>query len=173
MVCATCKDVMMQRLREGAVPGGLAFQGRQFAGFWLRFVAVLIDGIILGVVGAIINIPFQLMMAGMGTMTDPMAIFGSFMGIFSIMMVLNMAIAMVYEAWFVVNKGATPGKLVLSLEVIRADGTRPGWGLAIGRYFAKILSSWPTIWIGYIMAGIDDEKRGLHDRICDTRVVRK
>ncbi|MGA2185891.1 MAG: RDD family protein [Bryobacteraceae bacterium] len=173
MVCAACKDVMMQRLREGAVPGGLAFQGRQFAGFWIRFVAVLIDGIILGVVGAIINIPFNLMMAGMGTMTDPMAIFGSFMGIFSIMMVLNMAIAMAYESWFVVNKGATPGKLVLSLEVIRADGTRPGWGLAIGRYFAKILSSWPTIWIGYIMAGIDDEKRGLHDRICDTRVIRK
>jgi uncharacterized RDD family membrane protein YckC len=80
---------------------------------------------------------------------------------------------MVYECWFVVNKGATPGKLILSLEVIRADGTRPGWGLAIGRYFAKILSSWPTLYIGYIMAGIDDEKRALHDRICNTRVVKK
>jgi uncharacterized RDD family membrane protein YckC len=174
MVCAACKDVMMQRLREGAVPGGLAFQGRQFGGFWLRFVAVFVDGIILGVAAAIINIPFQLMLAGMGaTMTDPMAILGSAIGVFSIMIVLNMAIAMVYECWFVVNKGATPGKLILSLEVIRADGTRPGWGLAIGRYFAKILSSWPTLYIGYIMAGIDDEKRALHDRICNTRVVKK
>jgi uncharacterized RDD family membrane protein YckC len=155
------------------MPGGIAFQGRQFAGFWIRFVAAFIDGIILAVAGAIVDLPFQLTMAGMGTMTDPMAIFGSALGIFSIMIVLNMAISMAYESWFVVNKGATPGKLILSLEVIRADGARPGWGLAIGRYFAKILSSWPTLYIGYIMAGIDDEKRGLHDRICNTRVVRK
>jgi uncharacterized RDD family membrane protein YckC len=172
-VCAACKDAMMQRLREGSLPGGLAFQGRQFAGFWIRFVAVFIDGIILGVAAAIANIPFQIMMAGMGAMTDPKVMLGSMIGIFSLLIVLNMAIACAYESWFVVNKGATPGKLVLSLEVIRADGTRPGWGLAIGRYFAKILSSWPTLYIGYIMAGIDDEKRGLHDRICDTRVVKK
>jgi uncharacterized RDD family membrane protein YckC len=171
MVCAVCKDVMMQRLREGALPGGIAFQGRQFAGFWIRFVAVFVDGIILGVAGAIINIPLQLAMMGMGTMTDPTAIIGSALGLFSIMIALNVAMGVAYEAWFVVNKGATPGKMVLSLEVIRADGTRPGWGLAIGRYFAKILSSWPTIWIGYIMAGVDEEKRGLHDRICNTRVV--
>ena len=174
--CAACKDVMMQRLREGALPGGLAFQGRQYGGFWIRFAAVLIDSLVLGVVGAIIDIPFNLMMGGMmmtqGT-RDPMAFLGPFMGFFSIMVVISMAIALAYESWFVVNKGATPGKMVLSLEVIREDGTRPGWGLAIGRYFAKILSSWPTLWIGYIMAGIDDEKRGLHDRICNTRVIRK
>jgi uncharacterized RDD family membrane protein YckC len=172
-VCAACKDIMMQRLREGALPGGLAFQGRQYAGFWIRFVAVLIDGLFLGVVGAIVDIPFNLMMGGMIATRDPMAFLANAAGILSIMFLISMAIAMVYESWFVVNKGATPGKLVLSLEVIRDDGTRPGWGLAIGRYFAKILSSWPTLWIGYIMAGIDDEKRGLHDRICNTRVIRK
>lgn len=176
-VCAACKDVTMQRLREGAVPGGLAFQGRQYGGFWIRVLAVVIDSIILGVVGAIVDIPFNLMMAGMGagmgTMTDPLSALGSIMGVLSIMFAINMVIALVYESWFVVNKGGTPGKLVLSLEVIRADGTRPGWGLAIGRFFARILSSWPTLFIGYIIVGIDDEKRGLHDRICNTRVIRK
>ena len=175
-VCAACKDVMMQRLREGALPGGFAFQGRQYAGFWIRVVAVIVDGLILGILGTIVNIPFQLAIAGMSaTMnpsSDPMTVLGSFIGILSIMVLLNMAIACAYEAWFVVNKGATPGKLILSLEVIRADGTRPGWGLAIGRYFAKQLSAW-TLGIGYIMVGLDDEKRGLHDRICNTRVVKK
>jgi uncharacterized RDD family membrane protein YckC len=172
-VCAACKDAMMQRLREGATPGGLDFQGRQFAGFWIRAVALFVDGIILSVVGAIVDIPFQLMLAGVGSATtDPTTVLGSAIGLFGLMMLLNMAIGMTYEAWFVVNKGATPGKLVLSLEVIRADGTRPGWGLAFGRYFAKQLSGW-MLGIGYIMAGIDDEKRGLHDRICNTRVVKK
>lgn len=172
MVCATCKDVMMQRLREGALPGGLAHQGREFAGFWIRVVAVIVDGIILGIAGAIINIPFQLAIVGMSTVGNQAAVLGGTIGIFAIMMLINVAIAMTYEAWFLVHKGGTPGKLVLSLEVIRADGTRPGWGLAIGRYFAKQLSAW-TLGIGYIMAGVDDEKRGLHDRICNTRVIKK
>jgi uncharacterized RDD family membrane protein YckC len=172
MVCAACKDGMMQRLREGSLPGGVAFQGRQYAGFWIRVVAVLIDNIILIFAGYIILIPFRPMLARMGTMTeDPTAIAGNPLGTFFVFF-LDIAIAILYEAWFVVNKGATPGKMILSLEVIRADGMRPGWGLAVGRYFAKQLSTF-TLGIGYIMAGIDDEKRGLHDRICNTRVVRK
>jgi uncharacterized RDD family membrane protein YckC len=172
-VCASCKDVMMQRLREGAVPGGLLHQGRQYAGFWIRFVAVFIDGIILNVVGTVIYLPFMLVLGGMGrSTTDPTVILGSAVGIFSVLLLLNVAIAATYESWFVANKGATPGKMVLSLEVIRTDGTRPGGGLAIGRFFAKQVSAL-TLGIGYIMAGLDDEKRALHDRICNTRVIRK
>jgi uncharacterized RDD family membrane protein YckC len=44
------------------------------------------------------------------------------------------------------------------------------WSLAVGRYFAHMLSAF-TLYIGYMMAGWDEEKRALHDRICDTRVV--
>jgi len=174
-VCAGCKDAVMQRLREGALPGGLAYQGRQYGGFWIRFAAIFIDGIILGVVGAIINVPFQLVFvasAPSANVTDPMSLFTRTLGLAAVLLAINTGIALLYESWFVVAKGATPGKMVLSLEVIRADGTRPGWGLAIGRYFAKMLSSL-TLYIGYIMAGFDDEKRALHDRICETRVIRK
>lgn len=167
-VCASCKDVMMQRLREGVMPIAQP-HARPFAGFWIRFVAVFIDGIILGVAGVIISVPFGFMRGAIG---EPMPLFGRTRGIFSYLTLVQMAVAMLYEAWFVVAKGATPGKLALSLEVICADGTRPGWGVAIGRHFAKLLSSWFTLGIGYIMAGIDDEKRALHDRICETRVVR-
>jgi hypothetical protein len=45
-------------------------------------------------------------------------------------------------------------------------------GRAIGRYFAKLLSML-ILGIGYIMVAFDSEKRGLHDMICDTRVVRQ
>ena len=43
---------------------------------------------------------------------------------------------------------------------------------SLGRHFAKHLSSF-ALFIGYIMAGLDEEKRALHDRICDTRVIKK
>ena len=57
--------------------------------------------------------------------------------------------------------------------MIRVDGGRITAGLAIGRYFAKNWLNLFTLLIGYIIAAFDDEKRALHDRICDTRVVYK
>jgi uncharacterized RDD family membrane protein YckC len=53
-----------------------------------------------------------------------------------------------------------------------ADGGRVSYSRALGRHFAKWLSS-IILGIGFIMAVFDDERRTLHDRICETRVVRK
>jgi hypothetical protein len=52
------------------------------------------------------------------------------------------------------------------------DGSNLSYGRSAGRHFAKYISGL-TLWIGYIMAGVDEEKRSLHDRICDTRVIKK
>jgi uncharacterized RDD family membrane protein YckC len=54
--------------------------------------------------------------------------------------------------------------------VTRADGGPISAGLAVGRFFAKILSSL-TLCIGFLIAAFDREKRSLHDHICGTRVV--
>jgi len=62
--------------------------------------------------------------------------------------------------------------MVCHLQVVMADGSKLSYGRSLGRHFAKFLSSF-ILAIGYIMAGIDDEKRALHDRICDTRVIKK
>jgi uncharacterized RDD family membrane protein YckC len=62
--------------------------------------------------------------------------------------------------------------MALKLRVVRADGSPVGYGLAAGRYLSKILSALILL-IGYIMAAFDEQKRALHDRICDTRVVRE
>src|SRR5947208_255797 len=67
--------------------------------------------------------------------------------------------------------GATPGKLVLKLKVVRPDGAKVSLGRALGRYFAKMISA-VLLGIGYIMAAFDPEKRALHDRIADTRVIK-
>jgi uncharacterized RDD family membrane protein YckC len=83
-----------------------------------------------------------------------------------------MAIAATYEAVFVNKLGATPGKMVLGLRVVRPDGGPISLGRAFGRYFAKILST-IILFIGYIMVAFDREKRGLHDILVDTRVIKK
>jgi uncharacterized RDD family membrane protein YckC len=85
---------------------------------------------------------------------------------------VGMLLGCAYEAIFVAQMGATPGKMALGMKVVRPDGSRVDIGRAVGRYFAKLLSMM-ILCIGYIMIGFDPEKRGLHDMICDTRVVRQ
>jgi uncharacterized RDD family membrane protein YckC len=58
------------------------------------------------------------------------------------------------------------------LKIVVEDGSRINYLRAFGRHFAKWLSSMILL-IGFIMAAFDDERRTLHDRICETRVVRK
>ena len=67
----------------------------------------------------------------------------------------------------------TPGKMILGLKIVNADGSEKiSFGKAVGRHFAKWVSS-IIFSIGYMMAGWDDEKRSLHDRMCSTRVIYK
>ena len=61
--------------------------------------------------------------------------------------------------------------MALGLKVVRPNGMPVDLPRAFGRYFAKMLSA-IILFIGYIMAGFDAEKRALHDMICDTRVVK-
>jgi uncharacterized RDD family membrane protein YckC len=93
------------------------------------------------------------------------------MGMLGLAWLINTAVACTYEACFVYQFAATPGKMALGLKVVRPDGSRVGLGRAIGRYFAKMLSA-IILLIGYIIAGFDAQKRALHDMICDTRVIR-
>ncbi len=66
----------------------------------------------------------------------------------------------------------TIGKRLLGLYVLRADGSKIGPWRAFARYFAGMVSALP-IGIGYLMIGLRSDKRGLHDLICDTAVVKK
>ena len=66
----------------------------------------------------------------------------------------------------------TIGKRLLGLYVLRTNGSRVGPGRALARYFAGIFS-WVLFGIGYLMIGLRNDKRGLHDLMCDTAVVIK
>jgi len=159
-VCPDCHPVVMQAAQEPVV--------LNYAGFWIRFLAKLIDALILGATGAALAF-----VAGLGTaamLAGGRGVAGTVL-IFGLVQVLQIAIALGYGVFFVGRFGATPGKMALSLRIIRADGGRVSYARAAGRYFAEWISG-AIFCIGYIMAGFDDEKRALHDRICDTRVVR-
>jgi uncharacterized RDD family membrane protein YckC len=84
---------------------------------------------------------------------------------------VSMVVAAVYQIFFLGKFGATPGKMALRLRVVTPTGGKISYARACGRYFAEILSS-IILCIGYIMAAFDDQKRALHDYICNTRVIR-
>ncbi len=156
-VCGACKPLFFQKIKEGVpIAGDL-----HYAGFWIRFAAVFIDAIILN----ILNIPLRLMLGQPGS--DPSVQ----MRIVFLSVGISMLISAAYDIFFVGKFGATPGKMALRLRVVRPNGEKLTYGRACGRYFGKLLSSL-TLLIGYIMAAFDEQKRALHDRICDTRVIR-
>jgi uncharacterized RDD family membrane protein YckC len=171
-VCAQCQPAYAQRLR-GAGQGA----GRRFGGFWIRFLAIIIDAIIIGVASAIIRIPLGLaglgVSLGLGRNPDPnqvLAAVPAIMSLIGLSFIIQLALSLGYEVYFLSTRGATPGKMALGLKVTRADGGPISAGLAAGRYFGKILSGL-ILWIGFIIAAFDSEKRALHDHICGTRVI--
>jgi uncharacterized RDD family membrane protein YckC len=176
MVCPDCKNTYVQKLREGVAPGARAFR---FGGFWIRFVASLLDGIILAVVAGIFSAFLfpAFMSRGLVRNSNPtpeeaLAMIAPMLGIMGVIVLLNMIVGCSYETFFIARLGATPGKMALGLKVVRPDGGPITAGRAAGRYFAKMISSM-ILMIGYIIAGFDSQKRALHDMICDTRVIKR
>ena len=166
-ICASCKPLHLQRLREGGHALGMV----RYGGFWVRVVARMIDSMATGIVGWIFQIPILFLIPTTFTPgQDPTAMLPRTFAILGLSTLLSLVITIAYEVYFLSTRGATPGKMVFGLKVVRADGSGITRGLAAGRYFAQWVSG-ITLGIGYIMAGMDDEKRSLHDRICDTRVV--
>lgn len=164
-ICAACKPVYFQKLQEGvSLPGTF-----QYGGFWIRFAAKVIDGFVLLIINLIITSVAGLLgfkAASMGPGEDMSTIV-----ITQVMMaLLQLGVGVAFTVFFLGKFGATPGKMACKLKVIRSDGSRITYGRAFGRHFAEMLSQ-IILYIGYIMAAFDEEKRTLHDRICDTRVV--
>jgi uncharacterized RDD family membrane protein YckC len=163
-VCAQCKPIFMQKLAEGA---RLSTGALNYAGFWTRFGAVFLDGIILYVVNMAIKLGAGLSF-GQAMGTEP----GALDALQVILFFVGIMLAMSYEVILIGKYGATVGKMAAKIKVVTADGGRVSYPRAFGRYFAKFLSGIICL-AGYIMAGFDEEKRALHDRICDTRVIFK
>ena len=153
-----------------------------YAGFWMRFLAYVIDAIVMGIACAIVVVPFVLVMgitaatgAGDGDVeSGGGAMLAVLMGSFALAIILFAVVA----AWlyFAImessSKQGTLGKMALSLKVTDLEGRRISFGRATGRHFGKIVSQM-ILYIGYIMAGFTQQKQALHDIMAGCLVVRK
>ena len=169
VVCAACKPGFTQKLREGIRPAGAV----RYGGFWIRYLAVLIDSLILSVVTVIVfAIGISLYPVDWANVGRSQADLMQLLAIEGVVWFFALIANAVYETWMIGRYGATLGKMACGLRVVTSDGGKVSYGRSLGRHFAKMLSSF-ILFIGYIMAGFDEEKRALHDRICDTRVIKK
>ena len=162
---------------RGMHPAAAVAAGRHYGGFWIRFLARVIDSVILIVINGIVRIPLTLMfglgtmgMRGLGEARGGLIFAPALMGVVGLSALIGIALGAAYEVYFLSAQGATPGKMALGLRVIRPDGGPISPMLALGRHFALWISG-IILMIGYIMAAFDPEKRALHDRICETRVI--
>jgi len=163
-VCAACKPGYFQRLKQGVdLPGTW-----RYGGFWIRALALLVDGLIVLVAwGIVAALGFPALRSYLENSPDP----SQFMVYAQVLNVASWGLMVVYTVFFWGKWGATPGKMVCGLKIVRPNGKPISYLRALGRYFAQILSGL-LLYIGFIMAAFDGEKRSLHDRICDTRVIR-
>jgi uncharacterized RDD family membrane protein YckC len=150
----------------------------RYGGFWIRLLAHLIDHVILGAIAAplffILVLPAMLRVineAERNREPSPELIVAIVSSVF-IYIVLAFVGQWLYEALLTSSSWqGTLGKRVLQLKVTDEMGNRIGFGRATGRFFAKILSSM-FFCVGFIMVGLTDRKRGLHDMLAATLVMK-
>jgi uncharacterized RDD family membrane protein YckC len=142
-------------------------QSVRYAGFWIRFVAYVIDAIVLIVAGSIVSGIFfgSLFSSFQGEFTDIN------WAMYSMANFVNVAMGWLYFSLLESSdKQATLGKMAVGVKVVDRNGQQVSFARATGRYFSKILSGLIFL-IGFIMAGFDSRKQALHDKIADTFVV--
>lgn len=164
---------------------------KKYAGFWKRFIAFIIDEIILGFVRAVLFIPLLLFSSfslapffkdsvdeNFVSISSP-RLFDSFDMAASMVVIGAILVAIFISAltgWLYYalmessEKQATFGKTVLLIKVTDLNGGRISFGKASARYFSKILSGL-FFNIGYIMAAFTEKKQALHDIISGCLVI--
>lgn len=130
-------------------------------GFWLRFGATFLDVLFLAV---ILNFS--------GAMLDVFYLIGHLDLARTIGTILGSILVFFYYPCFESSKyQASIGKQILSIKVVEEEGERLTFGRALARFLAKGIS-FVLVFVGFIMIAFTD-KRGMHDIITDTYVVKK
>ncbi len=141
-----------------------------YAGFWIRVGAYLIDAVVLWIAQFLIYGVFGVSMTALYSLdADAGGIFETTGGLIAYFVTLIGGLL-----YFVLMdssaKQGTLGKMAVGLVITDENGNRISPARAVGRYFAKILSVM-VFFIGYIMVAFTEKKQGLHDMICSTYVL--
>lgn len=178
-VCAECKPLFMQRLRETGLTPGVRLA---FAGFWIRLGAAILDFLIL--VPLYLAVGFGLyFLTGLRNVnfSDQQSVQIYFShtlwpligGVYALSLLQG-----IYSAFCVSRFGGTPGKRICGLRVVHGlESQRVSFLRGLGRYASKVLlRAVPYLGRLYMIVdalfiAFDGEKRALHDMICNTRVI--
>jgi uncharacterized RDD family membrane protein YckC len=145
-------------------PPAVAQTPARYAGFWIRFAALIIDTLVLTGASLIAAIPVGVLTI-LGS--DDFAVNGTVAGYYLVSFVGSWLYSAFLESSAM---QATLGKRAVGIVVTDTRGRRLSFGRATGRFFAKFLNSF-TLGIGWILAGVTAQKRGLHDFAAGTLVV--
>jgi uncharacterized RDD family membrane protein YckC len=134
----------------------------EYAGFWIRFLASVLDSILL----LMLMIPLLLMFYGPGVffVTESSGLAYD---------IINYGLPILAVVIFWQYRSATPGKIMMGIYIVDARTFQhPPFGRLLLRYVGYYLSMLP-LFLGFIWVGIDKRKQGFHDKIAGTVVIRQ
>jgi uncharacterized RDD family membrane protein YckC len=170
--CSTCGQ---------AFPVYAAVQRVEYAGFWLRFLAYVIDSAVMTLGIAVVLIPL-LLLTGLGALLRRIrpeedwgdAGFILILGLLFLAATVSLVVTWLYHALMECSEWqATVGKRVMGLVVADLAGQRISFARATGRHFGKIVTNMVPLAIGYIMAGFTERRQALHDMLAGCLVLRR
>ena len=155
--CDNCGAVLDQQAGSPSYAPGMSYfdhgaQDVEYMGFWIRLASLLIDVVLL----AIVNLIIQFAM-GDSLLTS------------LVNLVINVGYAVIMIAW----RGQTVGKMIVGIQVVDRQGNIPGIGAVLLREVVGKFLSGIALGLGYLWVAWDREKRGWHDHIAGTYVIRK
>lgn len=146
------------------------FQTPNYAGFWLRLGAYLIDWLLI----TAITCPIGMAMGAFAAIAQRGGDESAQVASLAMQMIVNLISIIAGWLYFALLESSswqgTVGKKVLAIRVTDEYGNRIGFGRATGRYFSKILSSLICL-VGFIMVAFTEKQQGLHDMIAGTLVL--
>jgi uncharacterized RDD family membrane protein YckC len=184
----------------GARPEPTTPDGERLAGWWQRVLASILDGIVLGIIGLLIALPWwrdifhaytdwfdeAINSGSTGATVDPYELQRHVMRPLLVIGAINLALGFVYTVGFLMWKQATPGKLIVGLRVRLRESPGPmpiGTVLLrwVGQYGVGIIGLIPYVGsVGSLYTLLDslwplwdDKKQALHDKLAKTNVVQR
>lgn len=163
--CATCKNEQLMDVRSG-----VDRTRHVYGGFWARFGAQIIDGLIVGVPTYAIFMGIVFVVASQAQQQSQNPAFTLLILVAYVPMIV---FPVLYEAFMLsIKNGQTVGKMALRLRVVRPDGSSISTGQAWGRALMRVVVGLTCLGIvDYILYFFTDEKTTLHDIVAGTRVV--
>lgn len=163
-------------IREDIVQKKREVSTLEFAGFWRRLTAALIDIFALAFISSVIFMifaPYQWFgfsgFWGTGNVFEepvwralPYLVGGN---------LLSLVVNIAYFVGFWLKRGQTPGKMLMNIKLVRVDASNLTFGVALLRYLGYIVSG-AVLLIGFIWIAFDGQKQGFHDKIAETYVVK-